>query len=185
MKELRVETKIGTIIAKEVGDQNYPAIGIFFDNEVEEILLSITEVDQSNVNQSNKETLLRSFVYTDKEIDEPTEEVQFDKKIYVKTYSIDLETLFKSIEKEKGSFPLGEKVAFVNLTYGKIRKITDPITEYYDFINRTGQIPCMTGETCTILGITENFVSLMEETEKIPFRLSKEEFAIASSPIIE
>lgn len=73
----------------------------------------------------------------------------------------------------------------MNLTYGKIRKITDPITEYYDFINKTGQIPCMTGETCTILGITENFVSLMEENEKIPFRLSKEEFAIASSPIIE
>lgn len=180
MKELRVKTKIGTIIAKEVGDQNYPAIGIFFDNEVEEILLSITEVDQSN-----KETLLRSFFYTDKESDEPTEKVLFDKEFYAKSYSIDLETLFKSIEKEKGSISLGEKVAFVNLTYGKIRKITDPITEYYDFINRTEQIPCMTGETCTILGITENFVSLMEEKEKIPFRLSKEEFAIAGNPVVE
>lgn len=110
MKELRVKTKIGTIIAKEVGDQNYPAIGIFFDNEVEEILLSITEVDQSNVDQSNKETLLRSFFYTNKEIDEPTEEVRFGKDFYTKSYSIDLETLFKSIEKEKGSVSLGEKL---------------------------------------------------------------------------
>lgn len=179
-KEITVRTNIGTLIAREVGDIDYPAIGIYLNNGLEEKLLSVTEVDQSN-----KETLLRAFIYADKEFNEPTEEVQFDKKIYAKAYSIDLETLFKSIEKEKGSISLEEKVAFVNLTYGKIRKITDSDTEYYDFINRTGQTPCMTGETCAILGVTENFVSLIEETEKLPFRLSKKEFAIAGSPIVE
>ncbi len=179
-KEITVRTNIGTLIAREVGDINYPAIGIYLNNGLEEILLSITEVDQSD-----KEALLRSFIYSDKEFDEPTEEIRFDKKIYANAYSIDLETLFKSIEKEKGSISLEEKVTFVNLTYGKIRKITDSDTEYYDFINRTGQIPCMTGETCAILEVTEDFVSLMEEIEKLPFKLSKKEFAIAGSPVIE
>lgn len=185
MKEFRVETKIGTLVAKEVGDQNFPAIGIFFDNGVEEILLSTTEVDQSNIDQSNKEVLLRSFLYTDKECDEPTEEVRFGKDFYTKSYSIDLETLFKSIEEEKGSISLTEKAALVDLTYGKIRKITNSDVEYYDFIDEFGQIPCMTGETCIVLGVTENFVSLMEENKKTPFRLSKREFAIAGSPVIE
>lgn len=180
MKELRIETKIGTLVAKEVGDQNFPAIGIFFDNGVEEILLSTTEVDQSD-----KEALLRSFLYTDKECDEPTEEVRFGKDFYTKSYSIDLETLFKSIEEEKGSISLAEKAALVDLTYGKIRKLTNSDVEYYDFIDTFGQIPCMTGETCIVLGVTENFVSLMEENKKTPFRLSKKEFAIAGSPVME
>ena len=180
MKELRIETKIGTLVAKEVGDQNFPAIGIFFDNGVEEVLLSTTEVDQSD-----KEALLRSFLYTDKECDEPTEEIQFGKDFYTKSYSIDLETLFKSIEEEKGSISLAEKAALVDLTYGKIRKLTNSDVEYYDFIDTFGQIPCMTGETCIVLSVTENFVSLMEENKKTPFRLSKKEFAIAGSPVME
>lgn len=177
MEELRVKTKIGALVAREVGDQNYPAIGIFFDNGIEEIMLSTTEVDQSD-----KEALLRAFIYADKKFDKPTEEVLFDKEFYAKSYSIDLETLFKSIEKEKGSTLL-EDESFVDSTYGKIRKTTSSDTEYYDFINNFGQVPCMTGETCTILGVTEGFVSLMEEHEKIPFRLSKEEFEVASSYI--
>lgn len=178
-KEIKVTTKIGTLVAREVGDQNYPSIGIFFDNGVEEIMLSATEVDQSD-----KEGLLRAFIYADKEFDEPTEEVRFDKNFYTKSYSIDLETLFKSVEKEKGSTSL-EDETFVDLTYGKIRETTSSGTEYYDFIDNFGQVPCMTGETCTILGVTEKFVSLMEEHEKIPFRLSKEEFDIASTPALE
>lgn len=93
-----------------------------------------------------------------------------------------METLFKSIEKEKGSTSI-EDGTFVNLVYGKIRKTTPSDTEYYDFVDNFGQVPCMTGETCTVLGTTEEFVSLMEEHEKIPFRLSKEEFRIASSYI--
>lgn len=36
-----------------------------------------------------------------------------------------------------------------------------------------------------LLGITEDFVDLMEEDEKIPFRLSKKEFNIAGYPVIE
>lgn len=96
MKELRIETKIGTLVAREVGDENYPAIDIFFDNGIEEIMLSTTEVDQND-----KEALLRAFIYADKEFDEPTEEVRFDKSFYAKSYSIDLETLFKSIEKKR------------------------------------------------------------------------------------
>lgn len=179
MKELRVETKIGTLIAREIGDKDFPAIGIYLDNSIEEVLLSITEVDQSN-----KEALLRSFLYTDKYFDEPTEEVRFDKSFYAKSYSIDLETLFKAIEKEKGSTSL-EDESFVDLTYGKIRKTIDSDTEYYDFVDEFKQIPCMTGETCIVLGITEDFVSLMQEDEKIPFRLSKEEFNIAGNPVIE
>lgn len=179
MKELRIETKIGTLVAKEVGDQNFPAIGIFFDNGVEEILLSTTEVDQSD-----KEALLRSFLYTDKECDEPTEEVRFGKDFYTKSYSIDLETLFQSIKKEKGSSSF-EDETFVDLAYGKIRKTIDSNTEYYDFVDKFGGIPCVTGETCIVLGVTEIFVSLMEENEKTPFRLSKKEFAIAGSPVIE
>lgn len=178
--EIRIETKIGTLIAREVGDYDYPSIGIFFDNGIEEIMLSVTEVDQS----SDKEALLRAFIYADKEFDEPTEEVRFDKSFYTKLYSIDLETLFKSIEEEKGSTSL-EDETFVDLTYGKIRKTTDSNTEYYDFVDKFGEIPCMTGETCIVLGITEDFVSLMQEDEKIPFRLSKEEFSIAGNPVIE
>ena len=177
--EIRIETKIGTLVAREVGDQNYPSIGVFFDNGVEEIMLSATEVDQSD-----KEALLRAFIYADKEFDEPTEEVRFDKGFYTKSYSIDLETLFKAIEKEKGSTLL-EDGSFVNLTCGKIWKSTDFDTEYYDFIDDFKQVPCMTGETCTVLGITEDFVSLMQEDEKIPFRLSKKEFNIAGYPVIE
>jgi len=179
MKELRVETKIGTLVAREVGDYDYPSIGIFFDNGIEEIMLSATEVDQSD-----KVALLRAFIYADKEFDEPTEEVQFGKEFYAKSYSIDLETLFKSIEKEKGSTSL-EDESFVDLTYGKILKTIDSDTEYYDFVDEFKQIPCMTGETCSVLGITEDFVSLMQEDEKIPFRLSKEEFNIAGNPVIE
>lgn len=179
MKELRVETKIGTLVAREVGDENYPAIDIFFDNGIEEIMLSTTEVDQND-----KEALLRAFIYADKEFDEPTEEVRFDKSFYAKSYSIDLETLFKSIEKEKGSTSL-EDESFVDLTYGKIRKTIVSDTEYYDFVDEFKQIPCMTGETCIVLGITEDFVSLMQEDEKIPFRFSKEEFNIAGNPVIE
>lgn len=176
-KEIKVETKIGKLIAREAGEQNYPAINIYLNNGIEEILLSTLEVDQTNV-----EPLLRTFVYSDREFDESTEEVRFDKSFYAKSYSIDLETLFKSIEKEKGSTSL-EDGTFVNLVYGKIRKTTPSDTEYYDFVDNFGQVPCMTGETCTVLGTTEEFVSLMEEHEKIPFRLSKEEFRIASSYI--
>lgn len=179
MKELRVETKIGTLVAREVGDENYPAIDIFFDNGIEEVMLSTTEVDQSD-----KEALLRAFIYADKEFDEPTEEVRFDKSFYAKSYSIDLETLFKSIEEEKGSTSL-ENESFVDLTYGKIRKSIDSDTEYYDFVDKFGEISCMTGETCIVLGITEDFISLMQEDEKIPFRFSKKEFNIAGNPVIE
>ena len=74
-KEITVRTKIGTLIAREVGDIDYPAIGIYLNNGLEEILLSITEVDQTD-----KEALLRSFLYTNTEFDEPTEEIRFDKK---------------------------------------------------------------------------------------------------------
>lgn len=178
-KEIKIETKIGMLIAEEIGDQNFPAIGIYLNNGVEKILLSTTEVDQTD-----KEALLRTFVYSDREFDKPTEEVRFDKRFYAKLYSIDLETLFKSIEEEKGSSSL-ENDVFVNLTYGKIRKTIDSNTEYYDFINKFGEIPCMTGETCVILEITEDFVSLMQKSEKLPFRLSKKEFAIAGNPIVE
>lgn len=178
-KEIKVETKIGMLIAEEIGDQNFPAIGIYLDNGVEKVLLSTTEVDQTD-----KEALLRTFVYSDREFGEPTEEVRFDKSFYAKSYSINLETLFKSIEKEKGSSSLENEV-FVNLTYGKIRKTIDSDTEYYDFVNKFGEIPCMTEETCIVLEITEDFVFLMQENEKIPFRLSKEEFRIAGNPIIE
>lgn len=44
-KEITVRTKFGTLIAREVGDIDYPAIGIYLNNGLEEILLSITEVD--------------------------------------------------------------------------------------------------------------------------------------------
>lgn len=170
MKEFRVKTKIGTLVAREAGDYDYPAIEILFDNGVEEILLSTTEVDQNNKEallKSDKEPLLRSFLYTDKECDEPTEEVRFGKDFYTKSYSIDLETLFQSIEKEKGSSSF-EDETFVDLAYGKIRKTIDSNTEYYDFVDKFGEIPCVTGETCIVLGVTENFVSLMEENEKNP-----------------
>mgnify|MGYP004501713349 CR=1 FL=1 len=73
-KELRVRTKIGMLVAEETGDQNFPAIGIYLDNGIEKILLSTIEVDQTD-----KEDLLRSFIYSDKEFDEPTEEVRFSK----------------------------------------------------------------------------------------------------------
>ena len=61
-KEITVRTKIGTLVARQVGDIDYPAIGIYLNNGVEEILLSTTEVDQSD-----KETLLRAFIYADKD----------------------------------------------------------------------------------------------------------------------
>lgn len=79
-KEIKIITKIGTLVAREVGDQNYPTIGIYLDNGTEEILLSTLEVDQTNV-----EPLLRTFIYSDREFDEPTEEIRFGKEFYTKS----------------------------------------------------------------------------------------------------
>ena len=63
---------------------------------------------------------------------------------------------------------------------GYIQKETDGDNEWYDLKNDNGT-PCMDGETCELVEITKDYVILQEETEQIPFKLSREEFEIAAT----
>ena len=58
----------------------------------------------------------------------------------------------------------------VSTEYVYIQKETDEDKEWHDFKTNKG-IPCMDGEVCEVL----------EENEKIPFKLSKKEYKIAAT----
>ena len=62
-----------------------------------------------------------------------------------------------------------------------IEKEIDGENEYFDLKTGNGT-PCMDGEVCELLEETEDYVVLQEESEKIPFRLSRKEFEIAATP---
>ena len=64
---------------------------------------------------------------------------------------------------------------------GYIQKETDGDRVYYDLKTDKGT-PCMDGETCQIMDITPDYVVLMEEDTRIPFKLSRKEFELAAVP---
>ena len=63
---------------------------------------------------------------------------------------------------------------------GYIEKEIDGDTEYFDLKTDNGT-PCMDGEVCELLEETDDYVVLQEETEQIPFKLSRREFEIAAT----
>ena len=69
---------------------------------------------------------------------------------------------------------------YVPTQYGYIQKETDEDKEWFDFKNDDGNTPCMDGETCEVIEETELYVALQEIDEQIPFKLSREEFEIAT-----
>lgn len=92
-----------------------------------------------------------------------------------KKVTVSLETLFNVLSgNEEEHIPLEHD--------GYIQKETDGNKEYYDLKTDNGT-PCMDGETCELLEETEKYVVLQEETEQIPFKLSKKEFDIACTKI--
>ena len=69
---------------------------------------------------------------------------------------------------------------YVSTEYGYIQKETDEDKEWFDFKNDDGNTPCMDGETCEVIEETELYVALQEVDEQVPFKLSREEFEIAT-----
>ena len=68
---------------------------------------------------------------------------------------------------------------YVSTEYGHIQKETDEGKEWFDLKTDDGT-PCMDGETCEIIEETEQYILLQEIDEQIPFKLSREEFEIAT-----
>ena len=71
----------------------------------------------------------------------------------------------------------------VHTEYGSIEKRIDNNITYFDFRNNTlpyEGIVCMDGESCEVIEKTEDYVVLQEINERIPFKLSREEFKIAT-----
>lgn len=64
---------------------------------------------------------------------------------------------------------------------GYIQKETDGDRVHYDLKTDDGT-PCMDGETCQVMDITPDYVVLMEEDTRIPFKLSRKEFELAGAP---
>lgn len=62
-----------------------------------------------------------------------------------------------------------------------IEKSEESNEVYYDLKTPSGQIPCMDGETCIIVGYDKNTITLKEEDENIPFKLSRMEYMLAGS----
>lgn len=70
---------------------------------------------------------------------------------------------------------------YVPLEYGGyIQKETEGDKEWFDLKTDNGT-PYMDGETCKLLEETAKYVVLQEETEQIPFKLSRKEFEIAAT----
>lgn len=95
----------------------------------------------------------------------------------MKKYTISTSTLFNTLT-GTGSDHEDE---YVRLEYGGyIKREADEDREWFDLKTENGT-PCMDGETCELLEETEDYVLLQEETERIPFKLSKKEFEIAAT----
>lgn len=93
----------------------------------------------------------------------------------MKKYTISTSTLFDTLA---GS---DHEKEYISLEHGGyIQKEKDEDREWFDLKTAIGT-PCMDGETCVLLEETEDYVLLQEETERIPFKLSKKEFEIAAT----
>lgn len=98
-----------------------------------------------------------------------------EEDLQMQKYVISTKTLFDALtdfNDEKDCVSLDCK--------GYIQKETDGNNEWYDLKTETGT-PCMDGEICEVLEETSDYVVLQEETERIPFRLSRREFDIAAT----
>ena len=60
-KEIKVKTNIGTLIAIEAGDIDYPAIQIYLETKKGRTLLNVTEVNQVD----EDEDILETYIYED------------------------------------------------------------------------------------------------------------------------
>lgn len=92
-----------------------------------------------------------------------------------KIVTVSLKDLFKKLS---GNAPDED---CVSTEYGCIRKSVEDGYTYYDFKNDDNNTPCMDGESCEVMMETEKYVELREMDEKIPFKLSKEEFETAAT----
>lgn len=88
------------------------------------------------------------------------------------TVTVCLEALFNKLT------GYDDEEDYVPTEYGYIQKETEEDKMWFDFKNDDGT-PCMNGEVCEVLEVKEKYVVLQELDEKIPFRLSKEEYDIA------
>ena len=91
-------------------------------------------------------------------------------------YTICLQSIFDALteyDPEEDYVPLEVE--------GYIQKETDGDRVYYDLKTDNGT-PCMDGETCQVMDITPDYVVLMEEDTRIPFKLSRKEFELAAVP---
>ena len=93
----------------------------------------------------------------------------------MKNYVVSLVTLFNVLT----GFNKEEECVSLECE-GYIEKEIDGENEYFDLKTGNGT-PCMDGEVCELLEETEDYVVLQEESEKIPFRLSRKEFEIAAT----
>ena len=94
-------------------------------------------------------------------------------------YTICLQSIFDALteyDPEEDYVPLEVE--------GYIQKETDGDRVYYDLKTDNGT-PCMDGETCQVMDITPDYVVLMEEDTRIPFKLSRKEFDLAVIPYTE
>ena len=89
------------------------------------------------------------------------------------TTSVSLKALWEKYEDAPDESLTYDELA---LEYGTLRKTKEDNDTYYDLIINGGRIACMDGETCEILEETAHYVILQEVDEKIPFKLSLEEF---------
>lgn len=92
----------------------------------------------------------------------------------MKEYAISTATLFTALARKQE-----DEYAFLEYG-GYIQKGTDGCNEYFDLKTNIGT-PCMDGEICKLIEETEDYVVLQEETEQIPFKLSRKEFEIAAT----
>ena len=67
---------------------------------------------------------------------------------------------------------------------GYIQKETEGDKVYYNLKTDDGT-PCMDREICQVMDITPDYVVLMEEDTRIPFKLSRKEFDLAVIPYTE
>lgn len=95
-----------------------------------------------------------------------------------KKYTFCLEDLFKHLATDLNFI----NHEIIKTKYGYIEMEIDDDKKYFDFKNEMGT-PCMDGETCDLLEENNDYVALQEETEGIPFKLSKNEFKIAVTPM--
>lgn len=94
-------------------------------------------------------------------------------------YIICLQSLFDALT---GYDPEEDYVALE--VEGCIQKETEGDKAYYNLKTDDGT-PCMDREICQVMDITPDYVVLMEEDTRIPFKLSRKEFDLAVIPYTE